>query len=436
MPQAPMIKVSRASSIQAEWLSRRRTPTLSPDPQLEERARRIVEEVKRKGEASILEFSKRFDGVELTAGKLLVNKDDFKKAYDRVSKEQLDAIDFSRRRVGRLERRRLRAMSFRFKGWGVDITSTFQPIPSVGCYIPGGRASYPSTLVMTATPAKVAGVRRVVVCSPPRSDGEIDPLTLVAADICGVDEVYRIGGAQAIAALAYGVKGVEPVTKIVGPGSPIVTAAKLLVSRHVAIDVPAGPSEIVVLADETANARLVALDMISQTEHGVDSVAGLVTTSEVLAGSVVDQLSKLINDSPRGETVAASLSQNGFIAICDSLEQAVEFVNDYAPEHLEIVTHEPEEIARKILSAGLILLGPYAPVAASDYAMGTNHVLPTGGFGHAYSGLSVFDFVRRFNIVKCSKGGLRKIMRTVEVLAESEGFTNHSRTVRGRFDTV
>jgi histidinol dehydrogenase len=287
---------------------------------------------------------------------------------------------------------------------------------------------------MTVTPAKVAGVPRVVVCSPPTSQGTISPLILVAADICKVDEIYKVGGVQAIAALAYGTETIKPVKKIVGPGSKYVTAAKVIVSQDVAIDMPAGPSEILVLADETADPRLIASDMISQAEHGTDSVAGLITTSEKLAKQVQDNLQKMAFETERSDIIKQSLSTYGFIITCNSNEELVAFANEFATEHLEIITHDPMKIAEKMTSAGVVLIGPYSPVALSDYGSGTNHVLPTGGFGHAFSGLSVLDFTRRVNIVESSKAGLLKVKDSIKVLTEAEGLPNHYKAVEARFE--
>ena len=239
---------------------------------------------------------------------------------------------------------------------------------------------------MTVVPAKVAGVPRIVVCSPSDAKGKVNPLVLVAADICGVDEVYKVGGAQAIAALAYGTKSIKPVRKIVGPGSKYVTAAKVLVSTDVAIDMPAGPSEVLVLADESADARFIAFDMVSQAEHGGDSVAGLITTSEKVALQVQENLATVAASAERGEKVSEALAKYGFIIVCKNMDEAISLVNQFAPEHLEVMTAKPKEIAEK-LTAGLILLGPYSPVALSDYGSGTNHVLPTGGFAQSFSGL-------------------------------------------------
>jgi histidinol dehydrogenase len=286
---------------------------------------------------------------------------------------------------------------------------------------------------MTAVPAKTAGVPRIVVCSPPNAEGTVNPLILVAADICEVNEVYKVGGAQAIAALAYGTETIKPVKKIVGPGNRHVTAAKILVSKDVAIDMPAGPSEILVLADETANPKLVAADMISQAEHGADSVAGLITTSRKLADEVAVWLDKLAASAERGTIVKKALAEQGFIITCYSVEEMVDLANVFAPEHIEIMTLNPREIAERVTSAGVVLLGTYSPVPLSDYGSGTNHVLPTGGFGHAFSGLSALDFARRVSIVKCSSKGLLKLKNHVKVLTEAENLPNHYKAVEARF---
>jgi histidinol dehydrogenase len=285
---------------------------------------------------------------------------------------------------------------------------------------------------MTAVPAKIAGVPRVVVCSPSNAKGKVNPLVLVAADICGVDEVYKVGGAQAIAALAYGTKVIAPVLKIVGPGSKYVTAAKVLVSTDVAIDMPAGPSEVLILADESADARLIAFDMVSQAEHGGDSVAGLITTSEKLAENVQKKLAEFAASAERSEKISESFTKYGFIIVCKSIDEMVRLANQFAPEHLEVMTCKPKEIADS-LTAGLILLGPYSPVALSDYGSGTNHVLPTGGFAKSFSGLSVFDFMRRVSIVESSRTSLEQVKDTIKVIAEAENLPNHYKAVDARF---
>jgi histidinol dehydrogenase len=287
---------------------------------------------------------------------------------------------------------------------------------------------------MTAVPAKVAGVPRIVVCSPPTPEGKVNSLVLVAADICGVNEVYKVGGAQAIAALAYGTETIKPVKKIVGPGNKYVTMAKILVSKDVAIDMPAGPSEVLVLADDTANPNLVALDMISQAEHGADSVAGLITTSEKIAEEVLGRLRRMSALADRETVIRKALAEYGFIVTCNTMEEMVDLANVFAPEHIEIMTRNPAEVADRVTSAGLILLGPYSPVSLSDYGSGTNHVLPTGGFGNAFSGLSALDFSRRVSVVEGSREGLMRLRRHVKVLTEAENLPNHYKAIEARFE--
>jgi len=414
-------------------LEKRRTSKTIDDVALETRVKSIIEEVKAKGDMALIDFTKKFDGVDLATKGVKVSEKEVSDACSRVSKDEIDALKSLKKKIEKIERPKLKRMTYSIKESGFRIINTLRPIESVGCYVPGGEAAYPSTLLMTAVPAKVAGVPRIVVCSPPTCGGEINPLILAAASICDVDEVYRFGGAQAIAALAYGTRTVKPVAKIVGPGNKFVTLAKVMVSRNTAIDLPAGPSEIVVLADETANPKFVALDMISQSEHAPDNIAGLVTTSNEFAKAVVGEVEKLVPKMGRRDVVVESLSNNGFIVLFENMDEAVSFVNAFAPEHLEIITRKCRKVADKVASAGLILLGKYTPVAASDYCFGTNHVLPTSGFGRVYSELSVFDYVRRLSLVKCSKERLRKMRNMVRVLSESEGLPNHFSAIGGRY---
>lgn len=406
---------------------------MADDTALETRVKDIIEEVKAKGDAALIDFTKKFDGVDLAAKGLKVSEEEIFDACRRVSEREIGALKSLKKKIEKTERLKLKRMSYSIREKGLEITHTLRPIESVGCYVPGGEAAYPSTLLMTAVPAKVAGVSRIVVCSPPTRGGEINSLILAAASVCEVDEVYRLGGAQAIAALAYGTKTIKPVVKVVGPGNRFVTLAKVIVSRDVVIDLPAGPSEIVVLADETADPKFVALDLISQSEHAPDNVAGLITTSNKLAGEVVSEVETLVPKLNRREVVAESLSKNGFIFLCKTMGEAIAFVNAFAPEHLEIVTRKPREVADKVTSAGIVLLGKYTPVSASDYCFGTNHVLPTNGFGRVYSALSVFDYVRRLNLVECSEERLREMRKMARILADSEGLPNHSLAIEGRY---
>ncbi len=416
-----------------DWF-KRKTPDEKANEQLESDVKAIISQIIKNGDAALIELTEKFDKARLTAKDLRVKPTEIKEAYQAVSQEQISALKLIKDKVGAFEKLLLKQAVTITSNKGVSVQTVLRPIESVGCYVPGGQASYPSTLVMTVVPAKVAGVPRKVVCSPPNAEGVINPLVLVAADICGVDEVYKVGGAQAIAALAYGTETIKPVRKIVGPGNKYVTTAKTIVSKDVAFDMPAGPSEVLVLADETANPRLVALDMISQVEHGDDSVAGLITTSNKLAEEVQDWLKKMAAVVKRGEIVTKALEKYGFIISCGSMDEAVELANVFAAEHVEVMAKASMEIADRITSAGLILVGPYSPVALSDYGSGTNHVLPTGGFGHAFSGLSALDFMRRVSIVESSKEGLLRLKNHVKVMTDAENLPNHYKAIEARFE--
>jgi len=397
-------------------------------------ARRIVIDVKKDGNKALFDYTLKLDSVQLTNDTLKISDKEIREAYLKVPKKQISAINFAKRRIEKFEQsitKNAKPQSIQEKG--VTINQRIIPIEQVGCYVPGGDAVYVSSLLMTVLPAKVAGVNRIVVTSPPSKNGTISSLLIVAADICGVDEFYKIGGAQAIAALAYGTESLRPVDKIVGPGNIYVTAAKLIVSSVVRIDLPAGPSELLILADESANANFVARDLISQAEHRHDSIAGLVTDSPNLIRKVSKLLNGYLRQLNRGEIVSDSLFTNGFIVLCRDRDQMVKFANIFAAEHLEIITNNPKNIMNEITSAGLILLGPYSPSAATDYCVGTNHVLPTGRFARASSGLSSLDFVKQVNVVECSKLGLNNLRKHISVLALSEGFTNHSSAVEERF---
>jgi histidinol dehydrogenase len=427
------VRVWKASALPQDWF-KRQAPDKQTAEQVESTVKAIVNTVVKNGDVALTTFTEQFDEARLEAKDLPVTPEEIKEAYNKVNQEQIDAIKFMKNKVSAFEKLALNQAGFKTSQNGVKVQNVLRPIESVGCYIPGVQAAYPSTLVMTAIPAKVAGVPRVVVCSPPNTEGKINPLILVAADICGVNEVYKVGGAQAIAALAYGTETIKQVKKLVGPGSKYVTAAKSLVSKDVAIDMPAGPSEVLVLADETANPKFIAFDMVSQAEHGADSVAGLITTSEKLAEAVQGWLVKVAASAERSELVAKALEQYGFIITCDSMDKAVELANVFTPEHIEIMTRTPERVAEKVTSAGLILVGEYSPVALSDYASGTNHVLPTGGFGHAFSGLSALDFTRHVCIVESSKEGLQTVRDHVRVMTEAEKLPNHYKAVEARFE--
>jgi histidinol dehydrogenase len=426
------VKAWKAAALPPDW-HKRQTPGEKAKEQLESDVKAVISQVVKNGDTALTELTEKFDKVQLKAEDLRVTPREIEEAYKKVGKKQISALKFMKVKVEVFEKLMLKQVDFKTSRMGIAVRNVLRPIESVGCYVPGGQAAYPSTLVMTVVPAKAAGVPRIVVCSPPNAEGTVNPLVLVAAGICGVNEVYKVGGAQAIAALAYGTETIQPVKKIVGPGSKYVTAAKILVSKEVAIDMPAGPSEILVLADETANPQFIALDMVSQAEHGADSVAGLITTSQKLAEDVQNWLAKAVAGAERGEIVAKALEKYGFIITCKDMAEAVKLANIFAPEHVEIMTQNPDKIAEKITSAGLILIGSYSPVALSDYSSGTNHVLPTGGFGSVYSGLSALDFARRVSIVESSRDGLQSVREHVKVLTTAENLPNHYKAVEARF---
>jgi histidinol dehydrogenase len=412
--------------------ARLRRATAMPDSLLED-AKIIMKGVAERGDSAVIDYTAKFDGARL--GSLTVSDQEIKQAYSQVTKDQVKAVRLMKDRLAKSEL----AVLKRLKGIavssdGVRIDRMIKPVASVGCYIPGGKARYPSTVVMCAVPAKAAGVKRIVAISPPTKDGTIDPLTLVAADICGVDEFYKAGGAQGIAALAYGTESIKPVSKIVGPGGMFVTAAKLIASGSVSVDMVAGPTELLVYADATADPRLVAVDLISQAEHSADTICGLVTASEKLASQVQAQVQSIAEKITRPDIVKSSLQNNGFVAVCKNEGACIDFVNEFAPEHLEIMCKNADSAAKKIDSAGLVLVGQYAPSSASDYALGSNHVLPTLGFGKSRASLSVLDFVKIMNTVRVTKVGLAKVDGSVREMASAEGLLNHYKAVRARTD--
>jgi histidinol dehydrogenase len=434
VPDRLKVKLCNSKELPSDWFKRIRIQDEKAAEALENDVKAIINEVRNNGDTALVEFAEKFDGAQLKPETLRVTQEEIQKAYIRVSDDEVKALKLMKDKVRAFEQPALKPLGTATSQEGITIQTMLFPLESVGCYIPGGQAAYPSTVVMTTVPAKVAGVRRIVVCSPPDKNGNINPLVLVAADVCEVDEVYKVGGAQAIAALAYGTDMIKPVRKIAGPGSKYVTMAKVLVSNDVAIDMPAGPSEVLVLADETANSKFVAADMISQAEHGSDSIAGLITVSQKLAEDVNGWLVALAGSAGRSEIVERALNDYGFVITCDTQEEMIALANAFAPEHLEIMLENPLEVVEKITSAGLILLGPYSPVALSDYASGTNHVLPTGGFAKSFSGLSALDFVRRVSVVDCSKEGLQELQKHVEVMTKAENLPNHYKAVEARFE--
>jgi histidinol dehydrogenase len=391
----------------------------------------ILKKVQKDGDLAIKKYEKKFTGAKL--GSLRVSKNEIQNAYKKISKQEITAIKLAKTRLEKTESIVKSVLKNKnINNNGIKITKRFVPLQSAGCYIPGGLAKYPSSVIMSVIPAKVAGVNRIVVVSPPDSTGKIDPLTIVAANICGANEIYKAGGAQAIAALSFGTKSIAKVDKIVGPGGAFVTTAKSLVSEKTAIDMLAGPTELGIIADNSANPEYVALDIISQSEHSRDTFCFLITDSEKLANSVNQNIMNLIKKIKRSDLVKPSLKQNGFIAICKNKSDMIALANELAPEHLQIMTQRPQSFASKITSAGLILLGNETPSSASDYILGSNHILPTNGFGKTRGSLSVLDFIKVDTQVTATRASLAKISKYLDVFTKAEGLPNHYEAVRGR----
>lgn len=394
--------------------------------------REIVANVRERGDEALIKYTQRFDGVRLTAKQLRVSSDEVREAHGKVDKTTVNAIKRAAKAIRRFHLKQLPHEWLEELAPGIKAGQLIRPLARVGVYVPGGLARYPSSLLMAAIPARVAGVEQIIACTPPRKDGQIDPTVLIAAEVAGVDAVFRVGGAQAIAAMAYGTQTLPRVDKIVGPGNIYVVAAKQVVSADVNIDFAAGPSEILVLADSSADPKYIASDLLAQAEHDPTAAAVLVTTSEKLALKVRELVQDMSEDSPRRDILVKSLSGYGQAVVARDLTEALRFTNDYAPEHLELIVKRPWQALKQVKNAGAIFIGPYAPVAAGDLAVGPNHILPTGGAARRCSGLSVLDFLRMPSLQVLSKRGLKRVATVVEKLAEVEGLPEHARSVRER----
>jgi histidinol dehydrogenase len=391
--------------------------------------RTIIDDVKEEGDKALLRYTEKLDNVHLLASKIRVSENEIKDAYMKLNEKQVIALRKAADNIKAFHKKQLRAKWTMQITEGVTLGQVTRPLASVGVYAPGGKASYPSSVLMCAVPAKVAGVEKIVVCSPPSKNGDVDPSLLVAADMAGVNEFYRVGGAQAIAAMAYGTGEVQSVDKIVGPGNVYVTAAKLEVNRDVAIDTPAGPSEVLIIADETATPNYIAADLLAQAEHDQRAWAILITTSETLASTVNDEVIRQMKSLSRLDVIKSSLKKGGLIITVREIEEAIEISNLIAPEHLQIQTVAPEKVFSKIRNAGAVFLGRYSPVSFGDYSSGLNHVLPTAGYAKIYSGLSSLDFIKTINFMQCNKEGYKKLKETAVTIAKMEGLTAHAKAI-------
>jgi histidinol dehydrogenase len=398
---------------------------------VERQVKEIMADVEVEGDQALLRYSRLLDRADVD-GKIKVEQEEIRSAAARVDPKLLDAMRFSLGRIRKTQGQLLRRLSYSYVANGFVTRIAPKPLRSVGCYVPGGRASYASTVLMTAGVAKLAGVGRVVLCTPPDSRGRVSDAIFAAADLCGVDELYRVGGAHSIAALGYGTKTIPRVDKVVGPGGIYVSVAKKLISSAVPIDFFAGPTELIVAADETADPRLVAWDLVGQAEHGEDSLCGLVTWDSSLVENVRSEVAKISGSVERREYVVGALKK-GFAALCTDSETALALVNALAPEHLEVMVRDSRAFSGGVENAGLTLLGRYSPCAASDYCVGTDHVIPTQGYAAVRGGLSVLDFLKLNWVVEGTREGLKATLPSLDALSKSEGLPNHYRSVKARF---
>lgn len=394
----------------------------------------ILNTVKTKGDAAVFEYTEMFDKAQLTADTVRVTKEEIDAAYEKMDDELLRVIRKAKENILRYHEKQRQFGWFDTTTDGTILGQKVTPIEAVGVYVPGGKAAYPSSVLMNVIPAKVAGVERIVMTTPCNAQGEVYYNTLVAANEAGVTEIYKIGGAQAIGALAYGTQTIKKVDKIVGPGNIYVALAKKAVYGHVSIDSIAGPSEILVLADETANPRYVAADLLSQAEHDELASAILITTSMDMAKEVSKHVDLFTEQLSRKEIIEKSLDNYGYILVADNMEDAIQAANDIASEHLEIVTNNPFETMTKIKNAGAIFLGEYSSEPLGDYFAGPNHVLPTNGTAKFFSPLSVDDFIKKSSIISFSKEALQPISEDIVSFAKSEGLTAHANSISVRFD--
>ena len=400
----------------------------------EQSVREILDDVRDRRDQALFEYTEKFDGARISADNILVTEEEIREAYREVDPELVEIIRRSLHNIRTYHEKQRQYSWFDSRPDGTILGQKVTPLARIGVYVPGGKAAYPSSVLMNIAPAKVAGVNEIIMTTPPGKDGKVTATTLVAANEAGADRIYKAGGAQAIAALAFGTESIPKVDKIVGPGNIYVALAKKSVYGHVSIDSVAGPSEILVLADETANPRYVAADLLSQAEHDELASAILVTTSEALAKEVSDWTDRFIRELSRGEIIRKSLDNYGHILLADTLEDAIDAANEIASEHMEIVTADPFEVMTKIRNAGAIFIGEYSSEPLGDYFAGPNHVLPTNGTAKFFSPLSVDDFIKKSSIISYSRDALEKVHTDIEKFAEAEHLTAHANSIKVRFD--
>ena len=419
--------------VRREVLDNLRTRSAGHTPEYEKIVSDIVEDVRRRGDEALFEYTLKFDHVSIDPQNIRVTQQEIEEAYQTVDPALIKVIRSALANIRAFHEKQKRTSWFESTPEGTLLGQKIAPLEKAGVYVPGGKAVYPSTVLMNVVPAKVAGVDRVIMVTPPGKDGKVNAGTLVAAHEAGTDEIYKVGGAQAIAALAFGTASIPRVDKITGPGNIFVALAKRQVFGNVSIDSIAGPSEIMVLADETANAKYVAADLLSQAEHDEMASAILVTTSEALAKDVSNEIDLFLEKLSRRAIIEKSLEQFGWLLVADNLEEAVDMVNTVASEHLEIVTKDPFDVMTRVRNAGAIFLGSYSSEPLGDYLAGPNHVLPTGGSARFFSPLGVDDFVKRSSIIYYSKQALEGVKDDIIAFAKSEGLTAHANSIEVRY---
>ena len=402
--------------------------------QYESAVAEIIETVKKGGDEALFSYTEKFDHCKMDAAHIRVTREEIDEAYQKVDADFVEVMKKSAANIRAFHEKQLRNSWFDPKPDGTILGMKILPIAIAGVYVPGGKAAYPSSVLMNVLPAKVAGVERIIMTTPPGADGRVNPGTLVAAHIAGVDEIYKVGGAQAIAAMAFGTQSIPKVDKITGPGNIFVALAKKACFGYVSIDSIAGPREILVIADETANPRYVAADLLSQAEHDELASAILITTSKTLADQVSVEVDRFVANLSRREIIEKSLNNYGYILLVDSLDEAADTANEIASEHLEILTKDPFAMMTKIRNAGAIFLGEYSSEPLGDYFAGPNHVLPTNGTARFFSPLNVDDFLKKTSIISYSRPALEKIHQDIECFAENEGLTAHANSIRVRFE--
>ena len=402
--------------------------------QYESTVNEIIEAVRSKKDAAVFDYTQKFDGFTLSAENILVTREEIEDAYRQMAPEFIAVIKEAAENIRTFHMKQLRNSWFDAKEDGTILGMKLTPIGRAGVYVPGGKAAYPSSVLMNVIPAKVAGVTDIIMTTPPNKEGKVNPGTLVAADIAGVDRIYKVGGAQAIAAMAFGTESIPKVDKISGPGNIFVALAKKAVYGFVSIDSIAGPSEVLVLADETANAHYVGADLLSQAEHDELASAILVTTSEELAQKVSDEVEGYLQKLSRSDIMRKSLDNYGYILITEDMQTAIDTVNEIASEHLEILTKNPFDTMTRIKNAGAIFLGEYSSEPLGDYFAGPNHILPTNGTAKFFSPVNVDDFIKKTSIISYSREALSKVHKQIELFAKEEGLTAHANSIAVRFE--